>query len=171
MTQNKSKILEYNPELDKPLTESDIDYLWTKDTTDSIMTVQGISNESDETSSKSVNICQVAETDYPGFLVYYMAMPEKQVENKGKLIRLLPSVKVMHVIDTDIIPVDEYFIVAKDTLVGAVLQPNNKGYTLSKTNSNGITFRARIEKKDSRWCFTTVYPDLKENEMESQISR
>lgn len=178
----------YDPTLGKPLTEEDIDSLWTEETTSHILNVElfdgkiagGHSavalekcylkpvNVSLNDKERPFTIDYVAETDYLGYYIYYIRPALTinkcvKVNNTGK-VTFLPEVCAKHVIDTRIIPIDEYFLTIKDALLGEIPVKKQDRYRICGTSKDGIPFTAHICPKDSKWQFLTVYPTLKEKE-------
>lgn len=187
--QNKRSITKYDPSLGRPLTPEDIDYLWDEDTTYHILTIESFSNkvtgghttealeryyrETEYTNGETrrpITIDFVSETDYPGYYIYYIR--HSQIKdgairtNKMGRVKFSKSIVAKHVIDTNIVPISEYFAEAKEALTGAVPQPSYDSYDITGISKNGIPFKAKIEKESSGWRFLTVYPTLKEKEEE-----
>lgn len=178
----------YDPNQGKPLTAEDIDFLWDEDTTSHILNIETFEGKlagghsvsaleshymksldaSLKENERPFTIDFVAETDYQGYYIYYIRSAVTinravKVDNKGR-IHFLPEVSAKHVIDTKEVPIDEYFLAAKEALIGQVPIPKQERFRCCGQCKNGIPFTAHIEFKDSKWHFLTVYPTLKEKE-------
>jgi hypothetical protein len=179
---------EYDPTLDKPLTEEDIDCLWDNETTEHILNMCSICSKATgghttnaieayylrkdkdliDNQERPITIDYVAETEYPGYYIYYIRSAQtinKKVKtnSKGK-VYFLPEISAKHAIDTNIVPIDEYFETIRGALIGATPQKIYDRYKVSGCSKNGIPFTAQMECKNSKWHFLTIYPTLKEKE-------
>lgn len=189
--QKENKCVSYNPSLGKPLTEEEFGYLWTKETTKHITGIDSVTKrgvggghttESLEKYYQEVNykpemyaerpitICQVLETDIPGFYIYVLKVAEthnNRLKSKKGELNFLPSFRMKHVFDTDQISIDEYYEMAKRALVGTIPTHNLNSYDFEGTGKDGIPFVSRIRQvEDLSWSFVTVYSLLKEKEID-----
>ena len=179
---------EYDPNTGRPLTEEDIECLWDSESTEHILNMCSICSKATgghttkaieeyylrndreliDSNERPITIDYVSETDYPGYYIYYIRSAQtinKKVKtnSKGK-VSFLPEVTAKHAIDTNIVPIDEYFETIKEALVGSIPQKVYDRYRVCACSKSGIPFTAQLEYKDSKWHFLTIYPSLKEKE-------